>query len=268
MRELRVDMFSTVDGYGASNPPDAPYWGYGAPGLLEWIHGQLAEEHVMLMGATTYQQMSEIVANAEDPTFPRMAELPKLVFSKTLTPPLTWANTTIVDEPVETAMPELKAMADGLPMRTIGSPSLVRSFFRLGLVDRVQVMVLSDDPRCHRCGPGLRRSTRPRPAPHRDQRDRCSSRPARLSRVRSSRTCPDPSHHVTQSVGQSSNLTLSDPWVARWSQHHPRPASSAAQVTSGREGGTSSRPSFSGLADQGVIVARTVRHRMTRDAPK
>ena len=141
MRELRVDMFSTVDGYGSSNPPDAPYWGYGAPGLLEWIHGQLAEEHAMLMGATTYRQLSEIVASGEDPTFPRMAELPKLVFSKTLTPPLTWANTTVVDEPVETAVPALKAMADGLPMRTIGSPSLVRSLFRLGLVDRVQVIV-------------------------------------------------------------------------------------------------------------------------------
>ena len=141
MRELRIDMFSTVDGYGGSNPPDAPYWGYGAPGLFEWIHGKLAEEHVMLMGATTYRFMSEIVASGDDPTFPRMAELPKVVFSKTLKPPLTWANTTIVDEPVETAVPALKAMADGLPMRTIGSPSLVRSFFRLGLVDRVQVMV-------------------------------------------------------------------------------------------------------------------------------
>lgn len=32
-------------------------------------------------------------------------------------------------------------MADGLPMRTIGSASLVRSLFQLGLVDRLCVMV-------------------------------------------------------------------------------------------------------------------------------
>jgi dihydrofolate reductase len=134
-------MFSTVDGYGGGGPRPAPYWGYGGPGLLEWIHAQLAEEHVMLMGATTYRQMSEIVANGEDPTFPRMAELPKIVFSKTLKPPLTWANTTVIDEPAETAVPALKARADGLPMRTIGSPSLVRSLFRLGLVDRLRIMV-------------------------------------------------------------------------------------------------------------------------------
>ncbi|MEP7024626.1 MAG: dihydrofolate reductase family protein [Actinomycetota bacterium] len=141
MRELRVDMFSTVDGFGGPGPQDAPYWGYGAPGLQKWIDAQLAEDHVMLMGANTYRQMSEIVANVDDPTFPRMAELPKFVFSKTLTPPLTWANTTIINGPVETAMPALKAVDDGLPMRTIGSPSLGRSLFRLGLVDRLRVLV-------------------------------------------------------------------------------------------------------------------------------
>ncbi|MFI7131970.1 dihydrofolate reductase family protein [Nonomuraea sp. NPDC050153] len=141
MRELMVDMFSTLDGYGGGGPRSAPYWGYGTPGLFEWLHAQLAEEHVMLMGATTYRQMSEIVTKGDDPTFSRMAELPKIVFSKTLQPPLTWANTTIIDEPVETAVPALKAEADGLPMRTIGSQSLVRSLFRLGLVDRLRVMV-------------------------------------------------------------------------------------------------------------------------------
>jgi dihydrofolate reductase len=141
VRELRVDMFSTVDGYGGGGPQPAPYWGYGAPGLQAWIDAQLAEEHIMLMGATTYQQLSEIVANGDDPTFPRMAQLPKIVFSKTLKPPLTWANTTIIDEPAETAVPVLKATADCIPMRTIGSPSLVRSLFRLGLVDRLRIMV-------------------------------------------------------------------------------------------------------------------------------
>jgi dihydrofolate reductase len=141
MRQLTVDLFSTVDGYGSGGPNTPPYRGYGAPGLFEWIHEQLAESHVMLMGANTYRLLSEIVATGDDPTFPRMAELPKIVFSKTLKPPLTWANTTVVVEPVETAVPALKAMADGTPMRTIGSPSLVRSLFRLGLVDRVRVMV-------------------------------------------------------------------------------------------------------------------------------
>ncbi|MFA1540742.1 dihydrofolate reductase family protein [Actinomadura monticuli] len=141
MRELRVDMFNTVDGFGGGGPRPAAYWGYDGPDLLAWVDAQLAEEHVTLMGATTYRQMSEIVATGDDPSFARMAELPKIVFSTTLKPPLTWQNTTIIDEPIGTAVPALKDMADGLPMRTIGSASLVRSLFRHRLVDRVRTMV-------------------------------------------------------------------------------------------------------------------------------
>lgn len=140
MRELTVDLFSTVDGYGGGGPQSAPYWGYGGPGLDGWIAAQLAVEHVTLMGATTYRAMAEIVQQDDDPSFARMAELPKVVFSKTLTEPLSWANTTLVSEPIETAIPALKAL-DDLPMRTIGSRTLVRSLFQLDLVDRLRVMV-------------------------------------------------------------------------------------------------------------------------------
>jgi dihydrofolate reductase len=139
MRELRVDLFSTVDGFGGPGPQDAPYWGYGAPGLQSWIDAQLAEDHIMLMGANTYREMSQLAAGG-DAGPPRMAELAKIVFSKTLAPPLAWANTALIGEPVETAVPALKAMDDGLPMRTIGSPSLVRSLFQHGLVDRLRIM--------------------------------------------------------------------------------------------------------------------------------
>jgi dihydrofolate reductase len=140
MRELTVDMFSTLDGYGGGGPQSAPYWGYGGPGLDAWIERQLAAEHVMVMGATTYRTMAEIVQQDNDPSFARMAELPKLVFSKTLTAPLSWPNTTVISEPIETAIPGLKAL-DDLPMRTIGSATLIRSLFQHDLVDRVRVMV-------------------------------------------------------------------------------------------------------------------------------
>jgi hypothetical protein len=99
-----------------------PCWGYGAPGLFDWIHEQLAEDHIMLMGATTYRAMSEIVAAGDDPTFSRMAELPKIVFSKSLQPPLTWANTMMVfpivrgetgEGPVFTELPDLDLSLTG-----------------------------------------------------------------------------------------------------------------------------------------------------------
>ena len=141
MRELRVDLFSTVDGFSGPGPrPPAPFWGFGGPDLDAWINAQLDEDHVMLMGANTYRRMAEVVA-AGDERHPRMMQLPKIAFSSTLTEPLTWPNTTVVAEGIETAVPALKALPDAVPMRTIGSPSLVRSLFRLGLVDRLRIVV-------------------------------------------------------------------------------------------------------------------------------
>lgn len=139
MRELRVDMFSTVDGFSGPGPKPLPFWGYGAPDLDAWINAQLDEDHAMLMGANTYRRMAEVVAAGHEP-HPRMAELPKIVFSSTITEPLSWVNSTVVSEGIEIAVPALKAM-DDVPMRTIGSPSLVRGLFRLGLVDRLRIVV-------------------------------------------------------------------------------------------------------------------------------
>jgi dihydrofolate reductase len=139
--ELSVDLFASLDGYGFGGPGSPPYFGYGGPGLMSWITRQLDIEHLTLMGANTYRALSAIVAEHDDPSNQRMSELPKLVFSSSLRPPLSWANTSIVDEPVQAAIPRLKAEHSELPMRTIGSPSLVRSLFGLGLVDRVRLMV-------------------------------------------------------------------------------------------------------------------------------
>ena len=139
--ELSVDLFASLDGYGFGGRGTPPYFGYGGPRLMSWITRQLDIEHQMLMGANTYRALSAIVAEHDDPSNQRMSELPKLVFSSSLRPPLSWANTSIVDEPVQTALPRLKAEHPDLPMRTIGSPSLVRNLFGLGLVDRVRLMV-------------------------------------------------------------------------------------------------------------------------------
>ncbi len=139
--ELSVDLFASLDGYGFGGTGSAPYFGYGGPELMSWIARQLDIDHLMLMGANTYRVLSEIVAEHDDPSNARMAELPKLVFSSSLRPPLNWANASVVAEPIETALPRLKAEHPELPIRTIGSPSLVRSLFGLGLVDRVRLMV-------------------------------------------------------------------------------------------------------------------------------
>jgi dihydrofolate reductase len=107
---------------------------------MAWLEQKLAEDHIIVMGANTYRTMSQIVAEHEDPTFARMAEIPKVVFSTTLEPPLTWANTELVAEDAVTALRRMKEEGSA-PMRTLGSSSLTKVLLREGLVDYLQLVV-------------------------------------------------------------------------------------------------------------------------------
>jgi dihydrofolate reductase len=91
------------------------------------------------MGATTYRVMSGFAAEGE-PGTDALAGMSKVVFSTTLSEPLSWANTQLVaQDPVE-AVREMKGRA-AKSMRTIGSLTLCRSLLKAGLVDRFRVVV-------------------------------------------------------------------------------------------------------------------------------
>jgi dihydrofolate reductase len=91
------------------------------------------------MGATTCRLMSRFAA-AKEPGTDALAAMSKVVFSTTLSEPLSWANTQLVTrDPVE-AVREMKAKGSK-SMRTIGSLTLCRSLLSAGLVDRFRVVV-------------------------------------------------------------------------------------------------------------------------------
>jgi dihydrofolate reductase len=135
MQSLMIDFIVSLDGYGAAEGWPG-FWGLEGPEYLAWLGEQ--EEHVALMGATTYRLMSGFAADESG-----MAELtaqPKVVFSSTLDTPLAWPNTELVSgDPVE-AVRALKRTAT-LPLRTIGSLTLARTLLAAGLVDRYRVVV-------------------------------------------------------------------------------------------------------------------------------
>jgi dihydrofolate reductase len=64
----------------------------------------------------------------------------KVVFSTTLSEPLSWANTQLVARDPVAAVGEMKAKGSK-SMRTIGSLTLCRSLLKAGLVDRFRVVV-------------------------------------------------------------------------------------------------------------------------------
>ena len=138
MPELLVDFITSLDGYAAAGGWPG-WWGLEGPEYLAWLGAQPEAGYTVLMGATTYRVMSGFAAGGE-PGTDAMAGWPKVVFSATLSEPLSWANTQLVTQDPVAAVREMKDKAVK-PMRTIGSLTLCRALLRAGLVDRFRVVV-------------------------------------------------------------------------------------------------------------------------------
>ena len=138
MPELLIDFITSLDGYAAADGWPG-WWGLEGPEYLAWLGEQPEADYTVLMGATTYRLMSGFAAEGE-PGTDALAGMSKVVFSTTLSEPLSWANTQLVAQDPVGAVREMKDKASK-PMRTMGSLTLCRSLLTAGLVDRFRVVV-------------------------------------------------------------------------------------------------------------------------------
>lgn len=150
MQELLVDFITSLDGYGAAEGWPG-WWGLEGPEYLAWLGQQPERDYTILMGANTYRLMSGFAAESEpsetdeaitgeDDAFAELTNASKVVFSSTLQPPLSWANTRLISEDAVEAVREMKREGNS-SMRTLGSLSLCGSLLKAGLVDRFRVVV-------------------------------------------------------------------------------------------------------------------------------
>jgi dihydrofolate reductase len=139
MTELTADLFVSLDGF-AAGVDAGPFFGYGGPELDRWVRDAQTRPQLVVMGRVTYEAMAQISASATDEVSTRMNEVPKAVFSNTLSEPLAWRNTRLIGGDLGEAMRALKRQSPD-PLRSIGSLTLVRSLLELGLVDRLRVAV-------------------------------------------------------------------------------------------------------------------------------
>src|SRR3954454_10741988 len=138
MPELLVDFITSLDGY-ASAEGWPGWWGLEGPEYLTWLAESPDADHVVLLGANTYRLMHGFVTSGE-PGTEVLNGLAKVVFSRTLTEPLDWENSTLVTGDAVAAVRAMKETG-GQSMRTIGSLSLCRSLLQAGLVDRFRVVM-------------------------------------------------------------------------------------------------------------------------------
>ena len=138
MPELLLDFITSLDGYGAAEGWPG-WWGLAGPEYLAWLGDQPEADYTVLMGANTYRLLSGLATEGE-PGTDALAGLSKVVFSTTLTKPVSWANTQLVTEDPVEAVGEMKDKSTK-SMRTLGSLTLCRSLLKAGLVDRFRVVV-------------------------------------------------------------------------------------------------------------------------------
>jgi len=138
MPELMIDFITSLEGYGAADGWPG-WWGLEGPEYLAWLGDQPEADYTVLMGANTYRLMSALATDGE-PGTDALARLSKIVFSSTLTEPLSWPTARLEARDAVEAVREMK---DGgtESMRTMGSLTLCRSLLNAGLVDRFRVVV-------------------------------------------------------------------------------------------------------------------------------
>ena len=145
MAELLVDFITSLDGY-ASGEGWPGWWGLEGPEYLGWLGEQ--PEVTYLMGANTYRLMSGFATDdlppgadaEEEASIGGLTAASKIVFSKSLEEPLTWANSTLVRGAAADAVRRLKEERSGV-LSTLGSLSLARSLLEAGMVDLFRVVM-------------------------------------------------------------------------------------------------------------------------------
>jgi dihydrofolate reductase len=146
MRRLMVSEFISLDGVveAPGGEPGHPNTGwvfdYHGPELEAYKFDEINAASALLLGRVTYEGFAEAWPPRSGPIADRLNSIPKYVASTSLTTPLEWSNSTLLDGDLADAVSELKR-GDGGPILVHGSAILVRSLLAAGLVDDLRLMI-------------------------------------------------------------------------------------------------------------------------------
>jgi len=141
MARVIVDSLISLDGYFAG-PHDEIDWFVSDEESLEWSRKILRRAGAVLFGRVTYEGMASYWPGTEDAdpfVRQRLNELPKIVFSSTLSKP-SWANSVVERDDPSRAVARLKRRP-GKALVVLGSSNLVSALARDGLVDEYRIRV-------------------------------------------------------------------------------------------------------------------------------
>ena len=154
MRKVIVNEFMSLDGVvqapgGADEDTSGSFvhggWhlGYFDERSQGWVLEGIVEAGGFLLGRRTYEIFAAYWPNASEEEQVLAEPLntkPKYVASTTLTEPLAWQGSTLLEGDLAEAVTALKN-DDGADLHVIGSAELVRTLIERGLVDELRLMI-------------------------------------------------------------------------------------------------------------------------------
>jgi len=141
MPSLILKMSISLDGFIA--PPDmSPGWEAAgrSPDGAEWVLDTVSNAGAHLVGAATYTQWAGFWPGAPGPFAAPMNEIPKVVFSNSLTS-ADWGETAIVAGELPDAVARLKEERPGGYLLAQGGVRFARSLVATGLIDEYRLVV-------------------------------------------------------------------------------------------------------------------------------
>jgi dihydrofolate reductase len=144
MRKVIASPFVTLDGFMAG-PHGEIDWNvpYFDEEMAAYVHEQFEEVDTLLFGRVTYQEFAQYWPDQGVKDGPAEAEkmnsIKKIVFSKTLAK-AEWNNSRIVRDHIAEEISRLKEQP-GANLSIDGSPTLIHSFSKLGLIDEYRIRV-------------------------------------------------------------------------------------------------------------------------------
>jgi dihydrofolate reductase len=139
MRKIIAGLFISLD--GVVEAPQDWHFPYFNDEMGEAVASQAAQSDTMLLGRRTYEEFASYWPNqsSEEPFADVMNGTPKLVASTTLGS-VDWQNSTLIEGDVVDALKGIK-QGPGKDISITGSPTLVRSLLRAGILDELRLLV-------------------------------------------------------------------------------------------------------------------------------
>ncbi|HEV8282617.1 MAG TPA: dihydrofolate reductase family protein [Candidatus Limnocylindrales bacterium] len=139
MRKIIAGLFISLD--GVVEAPETWHFPYFNEEMGEAVAAQAEQSDTMLLGRKTYQEFAAYWPNqsSEEPFADVMNDTSKLVASTTLKE-VAWQNSTLIEGDVVTALTRIK-QDPGRDISITGSPTLVRSLLRAGVLDELRLLV-------------------------------------------------------------------------------------------------------------------------------